>query len=369
MRQVTGVAYGKSVYPRYDAAELGFRGYWYPALFSSALRRRPVPLTLLGERVALFRDRGRVRALADRCPHRGIPLSEGRQEFPGTYTCPYHGWTFDLETGRLVAVLTDGPDSPICGKAGVKTYPVAERAGIVWIHLGEAPPPPVEEDIPEELLRPDCVLVGRLTDREGDWRHAAENGFDEGHAKYLHRTALWMLPRHLPTWSETDVHLTEDGRWVTYTVKKVGFEADYPGLGRWPRYPWWRRVRGGPSSALRLPGVLRIGYSHLTHYEWYVPTVPGRHRYLQLLATWERGWERLTFRTKYWLYRRWLFHVAFNNQDLWMVRLMETPPEQLYRPDTAIVGWRRHCEQFGGRGPQPFDDPGRPVAAVKTQGG
>ena len=30
-------------------------------------------------------------------------------------------------------------------------------------------------------------MVGRITARPGNWRYAAENGFDEAHAKYLHR--------------------------------------------------------------------------------------------------------------------------------------------------------------------------------------
>ena len=80
-----------------------------------------------------FRDGGQAYALQDRCPHRGIPLSIGEQVFPGTFTCRYHGWTFDLKTGTLAAALTDGPDSPVCGKARVRTYELAERAGILWI--------------------------------------------------------------------------------------------------------------------------------------------------------------------------------------------------------------------------------------------
>ena len=66
-------------------------------------------------------------------------------------SCGYHGWTYDLASGTLVAALTDGPDSPICGKVRVRTYPVEERIGIVWVYIGELDPPPVEADIPEEL--------------------------------------------------------------------------------------------------------------------------------------------------------------------------------------------------------------------------
>ena len=145
-----------NAWPRYSAAGFGFRNYWYPVKPSRSLGKTPRPITLCGERIALVRNRGRVFALNNRCPHRGVPLSEGRCMFPGLLTCAYHGWTYDLETGNLAVALTDGPDSPIVGKAKVcvRTYPVEERAGVVWVYVGEEPAPPVEADIPEELLRP-----------------------------------------------------------------------------------------------------------------------------------------------------------------------------------------------------------------------
>ena len=110
-------------WPRYNAAVVGFRNYWYPVMLSRKLRRRPVSVVLLGERIMFIRDGGKAYALHDRCVHRGVPLSLGggffgqrtfsRQNFPGTISCGYHGWTYDLKTGNLVAALTDGPDSPI----------------------------------------------------------------------------------------------------------------------------------------------------------------------------------------------------------------------------------------------------------------
>src|SRR5438132_4389986 len=69
-------------WPRYDAAVLGFRNYWYPVLLSRQVRGRPRAITVCGERIVLVRDRGRLYALHDRCPHRGVPLSAGRREFP-----------------------------------------------------------------------------------------------------------------------------------------------------------------------------------------------------------------------------------------------------------------------------------------------
>src|SRR4051794_36097436 len=111
-------------WPRYRAAVLGFRNYWYPVMLSRSLGNKPRAITLCGEKLVLVRDQGKAYALHDRCPHRGVPLSEGKCQFPGLITCAYHGWCYDLRTGELAAALTDGPDSPIVGKrtVQVETY-------------------------------------------------------------------------------------------------------------------------------------------------------------------------------------------------------------------------------------------------------
>src|SRR5712692_3532513 len=64
-----------SNFPRYSAAALGFRDYWYPVALSRGLKGKPLARTVLGERIAVFRDAGKLYALPDRCPHRGVPLS------------------------------------------------------------------------------------------------------------------------------------------------------------------------------------------------------------------------------------------------------------------------------------------------------
>jgi nitrite reductase/ring-hydroxylating ferredoxin subunit len=49
--------------------------------------------------VGLFRAEGRVWAMENRCPHQGMPLSEGLLDGP-VVRCPAHGWEFDVRTGR-----------------------------------------------------------------------------------------------------------------------------------------------------------------------------------------------------------------------------------------------------------------------------
>jgi phenylpropionate dioxygenase-like ring-hydroxylating dioxygenase large terminal subunit len=60
-------------------------------------------VALEGLTIGVFHLEDGFHALLNRCPHRGVPLSEGNQQFPGTISCPYHGWTFDL-AGNLVGV-------------------------------------------------------------------------------------------------------------------------------------------------------------------------------------------------------------------------------------------------------------------------
>ena len=359
-----------SAWSTYDAAVLGFRNYWYPTVFAHQVGRKPVPVTVAGERIVLVRDDrdGSIRALHDRCPHRGVPLSLGRRQFPGTISCPYHGWTYGLEDGALKAVITDGPDSPICGRVQVATYPVAERLGLVFVFVGDVAegegPPPVERDIPAELNDNTLVLGGRTEIRDGNWRFAAENGFDEGHAKYLHNTALWRLFKVMPTWNRTRV-LEREG-WLIRVQDEVHWDAEFPGVGTFTNKRWWKRMplpdrpgRNGDANpviaaldlpgfvSIRLPGVLRVAYPQFIHYEWYVPVDADHVRYVQLMVRFESGRRAWAFKARYLAAIRWLFHGQFTAQDAWMVDVMDAPPERLYRPDLSLTAWRRHIEQAG----------------------
>ena len=73
-------------YAEFGVPELGFRNYWYPVLAGWRLRRKPKPVKLLGENIVLFRDGGKIYALADRCAHRRVKLSEGGCLYRGTGT-------------------------------------------------------------------------------------------------------------------------------------------------------------------------------------------------------------------------------------------------------------------------------------------
>ena len=87
------------------------------------------------DNIALFRPAAeRVFALADRCPHKGGPLSQGIVA-GDTVTCPLHGWNIALDGGNACA-----PD-----EGCARSFPVRVVDAAVWLPL-EALEPLVETE-------------------------------------------------------------------------------------------------------------------------------------------------------------------------------------------------------------------------------
>jgi nitrite reductase/ring-hydroxylating ferredoxin subunit len=125
---------------------MSFSSSWHPVATAQHLRAGENAIaTLLNDQpLALWRSAaGSVQAWEDRCPHRGVPLSLGRVD-GDRLACAYHGWQYAAQDGRCVAIPAM-PNQAVPGKVCVKTYPVLERQGLVWVQLaqtaGDAPPP------------------------------------------------------------------------------------------------------------------------------------------------------------------------------------------------------------------------------------
>ena len=61
----------------------------------------PTTATVDGVTIVLYRSGDVIRAIADRCSHRGGPLHEGECDGE-TVTCPWHGSIFRLDSGSIV---------------------------------------------------------------------------------------------------------------------------------------------------------------------------------------------------------------------------------------------------------------------------
>jgi phenylpropionate dioxygenase-like ring-hydroxylating dioxygenase large terminal subunit len=173
------------------------REMWYFALPGTALRRGGMMAkTLLGEPLLFCRGAdGRVFALRDICPHRGIPLSFGR--FDGCEVeCCYHGWRFD-GAGRCTTIPSLVPEQEFdIGRIKVKSYPALEQQGNIWVYFGDdasaAPPVPLLPDIGErapdiyESVSFPCAID-----------HAVIGLMDPAHGPFVHRAWWWRSAKSI----------------------------------------------------------------------------------------------------------------------------------------------------------------------------
>jgi len=112
---------------------------WYPAMRSGSLRGKKLRTTmLLGIPMVLgCRADGRLFAMRDNCPHRGIPLScgwfDGRE-----LTCRYHGWAFEPASGQCARIPSlTSHDTLDPSKIYATAFPCEERDGYAWVYVPE----------------------------------------------------------------------------------------------------------------------------------------------------------------------------------------------------------------------------------------
>ena len=74
--------------------------------------------------LALCNVDGQLRAIDNVCPHRGGPLGEGVLE-GNIVTCPWHGWRFDVTTGK----------SPVVPTAQIETFEVVVDGNDVKVRI------------------------------------------------------------------------------------------------------------------------------------------------------------------------------------------------------------------------------------------
>ena len=116
------------------------RRFWIPFMLSKEISEPdgpPLRVRLLSEKLLTFRDsNGRLALVDEFCPHRRVSLFFGRNE-ARSIRCVYHGWKFDA-VGNCLDMPAEPADSTFKDKIKLKSYPVREKAGVVWAYMGPA---------------------------------------------------------------------------------------------------------------------------------------------------------------------------------------------------------------------------------------
>ena len=181
-------------------------GFWYRALPSDRLGSSTLHKAMLLETpLVIGRDaEGRVFALQDTCPHRGMPLHCG--QFDGRQVeCGYHGWRFDVQTGqcKLIPSLTSDQNLKV-DRIFAGNFACEEHDSFIWVFIPDPGPAGTGFTRREEPPRP-APQVGKFSDKynsaylTADLPCSVDHGIiglmDPAHGPFVHQ-AWWWRTRH-----------------------------------------------------------------------------------------------------------------------------------------------------------------------------
>jgi phenylpropionate dioxygenase-like ring-hydroxylating dioxygenase large terminal subunit len=312
----------------------GLRNYWYPVSPSWRVGDMPVGVTRLSEQIVLWRDQGgKVHALEDRCPHRGARLSMG-WNLGESVACWYHG--VQVNGQGTVTKVPAVSECPLEGRKCVKSYPVEERAGAIFLWFGdEAHSTPAPLELPEELVLEEYSNFVCVGNWKVNYQYAIDNVMDPMHGAYLHSVSHSMADGDKQ--AQMRVRKTERG----LMFEKVGqrdVNFDWVEFGEtgnlWMRLSIPYAKKFGPGGSFGIVAMATpVDEDHSQCYFWRTRKVSG--------------WERDAWR---FLYRNRLEGLHWNVLEQDRLVLEGLAPdavkhEFLYQHDVGITRVRRLMKQ------------------------
>ncbi|MCV2894283.1 aromatic ring-hydroxylating dioxygenase subunit alpha [Lentibacter sp. XHP0401] len=260
---------------------------WYVAAWDHEVTQDLTQIIVLGEKICIFRNEsGEVIALEDACPHRKLPLSQGRRK-GDTVECGYHGLTFDC-AGKCVWAPGTGR---IPSNANVHAYPVHEKYGLVWIWMGNAAiADPTEIFEIENYDSPDWgINRGAAMELQCNYLLMCDNLLDPTHVAWVHQSSFATdATKDTPL----RVKKTEDGvivhRWMMdhepapFYKKVVEFEGNCDRLQHYEvRYPSHALIKAvfTPAGTGGEDGPLHAQTFIMDSYNFMTPTTERETRY------------------------------------------------------------------------------------------
>jgi len=294
---------------------------WYPVAYLKDLdRSQPSAFTLLDQDLVIWWDGpgGSWQAFDDVCPHRLVPLSEGRINAAGALECPYHGWSFDGAGQCLTIPQAAAGASHSSSRSCARRRATATAQGLLFVFAGQASKA-AEHPLPivPLLEEPQWLVQDTFRDLPYDALTLLENVLDVSHVPFTHHATVGRRENAGPV----ELELTA---------------SDADGFsGIWVEGP--RRGKLGTQyTSFRAPGLM-----------WHELTAPGFARILTVVYATpiRRGECRLFAR------------FPFQFESPWPARLLGLRPEWLQHignhrvleDDQIFLHWQeRVLERRGG---------------------
>lgn len=215
-----------------------FEGNWvYLAHESQIPEPNDYYTTWIGRQpVVITRDKtGTLHAVINACAHKGAMLCRRKQGNKGSFTCPFHGWTFS-NTGKLLKVkdarTTQYPEQFdkdgshdltrvarfesyrgfLFGSLNPDVAPLKEFLGEATVIIDQ-----IVDQAPEglEVLRGNSSYI-----YDGNWKLQMENGCDGYHVSSVH----WNYATTMDRRSETGTKAVDASSWSKSVAGVYGFE-------------------------------------------------------------------------------------------------------------------------------------------------
>ena len=206
---------------------------WYVAGFSDEFPKDKLQGQTIAEKpLVMWRTMaGQVVAFDGRCAHKRMPLKDGKLLADGTVECAYHGFCY-ADTGECVRIPSQ-LEGAIPARARLKSYPVVEQDGLVWLWPGDAdrigtarPPRSPEISSSEwESIGSQPIPV------RANYRLLIENLLDVTHFYPLHDGNVGDVSH-----SRIPIKVVLDGDGSVKTVRQAQFYRQPPFFRQWFGY-------------------------------------------------------------------------------------------------------------------------------------
>jgi len=339
---------------------------WYPVTPVSYLELdHPTPITILGKKLVIWRDKEKWVAMDDVCPHKLAQLSLGKIDEQGNLMCRHHGWSFD-GTGKCanIPMLSDAKAlETACHseRSQVNTYPTQILQGLLWVWLDDSSNAFSDCTTKQPALMPENIFdidaaEWFMAEVPVGYTISVESSFDPSHAQFLHEGIGGFYP-------ETAIPM-QDFALLGEISAEDGFTLKHSGYNVFNRDMVATRKFTPPCSNTTI-------YKHSNGKSalfqlYFVPTRPGYSKHIVKFIM-----DGLPQKRNFWFgllpkfLPTGLSHSSsykLSNQDLSMMRSQSvnesiknrTWQKSYFMPalaDVGIVTFRKWLDEFGGGKP------------------